>query len=87
MDHLLFYQDTIIGKEIAFVLNIPYLFTNELSRVDGKLLFVQDQEEAISRGLVRGEDYISFDELYDYFDQFVRDSETCERDWPPCHRR
>ncbi len=85
MDNLIFYLDTIIGKEIAFVLGINYQFVSKIEKVENKCLFIQEEKDielALKKGLVRGEDFISFDELYDYMDQFVREIEIIGRKYP-----
>ena len=85
MDDIIFYLDSMIGKEIAFVLGITYEYVNEIKKIYNKCLFIQndnDIENALNNGLVRGEDFISFDELYEYMDIFVRDKETVNRREP-----
>ena len=85
MDDIIFYLDSMIGKEIAFVLGITYEYVTDLKRIYNKCLFIQndnDIENALNNGLVRGEDFISFDELYEYMDIFVRDKETGNRREP-----
>ncbi len=83
MDQLIFYKNTFINKEIAFILNIPYQYTDTLERNDPeKKLFVsekKDQKKLEKMNYKASIDFYTIDNLYDYLEQFSRKYETHNR--------
>ena len=84
MKNLIFYTDTLINREIAFILNIPYVYINKLTKkeIKNRMVFIQNNKDAKKlkeKGLKQGKDFITFKDLYKYFDQFNREYELVNR--------
>lgn len=78
MKNLIFFQDSIINKEIAFILKIDYKFIDNFNKNEYKMdkIFVSSEEDKqilLNNGLIEDVDYISFHYLCDYLNQFNRD--------------
>ena len=87
MDDLKFYKDCFINRELAFVLEIPYVFiedSQDLLDTDQVFVLEEYQEEFIEQFGDR--EYLILDDICDYLDQYNRENsvggrEAFERDF------
>ncbi len=84
MKDFIFYKDTIIGKEIAFIFDIKFRYVNKItkSNVSNNMLIVLNEEEeksAIKEKIIHKENYLTINDLCDYLDNFNRDYEKSFR--------
>ena len=78
--NMYFYKDSIINKEIAFILNIKYNFIDKIEK--GKIkkeeIFVSDKKDIqklSKEGIYENVDFISFPYLYNYLNKFNKQYE------------
>ena len=86
MKDIIFYKDTLVGKEIAFVLGIEYKFVDVISKRNAKnnTIFIESEEDvaiAEKKGLVHKVDYLTLVDVCEYLDtcgRFVTDNRTLD---------
>lgn len=77
MKDLIFYKDTTIGREIAFVLDIKFRFIDNIDKksLRNYTLFVLNEEEkkiAIDLELKHNTEYVTLEDLYEFLDSCSR---------------
>lgn len=79
-NNLVFFKDTFIHKEIAFVLNIRYVFINDINFLNDKIIYIDDvyEKEFIKLNLKRNINYILFEDICNFLDN-IYDIKTVRR--------
>lgn len=72
MKNIIFYKDNFINREIAFVLNIEYKFIDNIKNLKNEIIYIDNiyEKEFIKNNLKRYQNYILFEDICNYLDNF-----------------
>ena len=80
---LIFYKNTFINREIAFILDIKYDYIDDIKEYNyKKKLFVSDIKMLpdLEKNNLKKKDYLVMEDLYDYFDEIQGEALNDSRD-------